>query len=473
MDLLQRYLRWFTSDPDNTNSGDLDNIMATNPLRSPRTETVRQLAAILQESRVIHVRGTPASGKTTLAALLTEHCLESNIPVVTFCRPKFSPSEDYRTLIIQEARGLGYTHFDHAFVSDGEYVLIIDDGHTTFSDEQLWYCLVKKQSLSPTGPQICILTSYGSPLFGLDDITLGSPPALLGAQQRVSITPSLLRFSPKISLFYNHNEFEDVVDKFCSPDHQYRTPLLRLDKSARKYIFDLTSGHPGAVDGVLSMLVQFYHSELKHTGLILSSDHIIDTLDDERNAFTSVIPQSAGLFRYRNTPPLRRFVENYWTSTTQDFPIDRFPTLDKLCQQILLSFSPRNFTNAVRIGTAAMVKPYEAAFQDEFYRASHQVLGYAMNVTSEWSSGGRGRIDFRFAQVQWGVELLCNGDRLNEHCDRFSPGGTYWPWIANGSLKDWLIIDCRTTPPCPKPNGKNSQNFGEQFLLLTLALCKC
>src|SRR2546430_2378711 len=39
----------------------------------PRTDTVKKLATILDEKRVVHVRGTPSSGKTTLALLLWEY----------------------------------------------------------------------------------------------------------------------------------------------------------------------------------------------------------------------------------------------------------------------------------------------------------------------------------------------------------------------------------------------------------------
>lgn len=96
-----------------------------------------------------------------------------------------------------------------------------------------------------------------------------------------------------------------------------------------------------------------------------------------------------------------------------------------------------------------MIRPVESTYQDEFYRVAHEVLGYAMNISSEWSSGGNGRIDFRLAQVGWGIELLREGDRLKDHCERFNPGGRYATWIQDGSIQDWLIIDCRTSTPTP------------------------
>src|SRR5205809_5967703 len=44
------------------------------PKICPRQNTTKRLAEILDEEWVIHVRGTPSSGKTTLAKLLRDYC---------------------------------------------------------------------------------------------------------------------------------------------------------------------------------------------------------------------------------------------------------------------------------------------------------------------------------------------------------------------------------------------------------------
>ena len=38
---------------------------------------------------------------------------------------------------------------------------------------------------------------------------------------------------------------------------------------------------------------------------------------------------------------------------------------------------------------------------------------------------------------------------MKEHCDRFVDNGRYKKWIDNHWIEDWLIIDCRTSPPTP------------------------
>ncbi|KAJ5908305.1 hypothetical protein N7495_000987 [Penicillium taxi] len=481
--------------------------------------TVNELARILDEETFIHVRGTPATGKTILARLLETFYRKKNVPVIALYA--WPAGRSYKDILMDAAREEGYSQFDHPFLRDGKYVLIIDEGQLTYHDQVLWLELIKFQSHSHRtgGPRICMFTCYGSPTEGSELINIaGSPLASLSSRQRVSITPSHIEFSPSIGLFYDAEEFSDIVSRFCGQAHQ--STELRLDSTAQRYIFELTSGHPGAVDAMLRMLLYFYHSDLKHKGLTITDEHVIKVLDNEDKAFKllmsenvnrsfprkNVTKEAAEILRkalsdgsvpkdldnpgvkqcYENgwlhsepkdfftneilcVFPTRlhaKFVEYFWTNKTQDFPIERFPDIACLAREVLANFSPRNISGAIRMGCAAMTRPYEASYQDEFYRASHQVLGYAMNVTSEWSPGGRGRIDFRFAQVGWGVELIREGDRLKGHCSRFAPGGSYAPWISAGLLTQWLIIDCRTSWPepldPPEPNFWRAV-FSEDF----------
>ena len=111
------------------------------------------------------------------------------------------------------------------------------------------------------------------------------------------------------------------------------------------------------------------------------------------------------------------------------------------------------------MATSARVMAIEAQFQDEWYRAFYSILGHEVAMSSEWSRCGDGRIDFRIVGPSWGIELLRDGDRLAEHCNRFREKGTYYPWISNGLIKDWLILDCRHSHP---------QKYGRVSLFLLL-----
>lgn len=142
-----------------------------------------------------------------------------------------------------------------------------------------------------------------------------------------------------------------------------------------------------------------------------------------------------------------RFVEHYLTGNFQPFPFHKFPTIAALTTAVLKKFSQRALLSAARLGTGGKVIPTESCFQNEFYRILQTILGFSSKVISEWSDDGGSRIDFMLEEPGWGIELLREGDRLGEHCQRFVGNGRYTPLIHNGSIRDWLIIDCRKSQP--------------------------
>lgn len=116
---------------------------------------------------------------------------------------------------------------------------------------------------------------------------------------------------------------------------------------------------------------------------------------------------------------------------------------------VLEHFSAKNLRLCVqgKLSTAGKARPLEAQYQDEFYRAFNAVVPCGVPISSERSRKGDGRIDFWIPQKRWGVELLRDHDRVDEHCNRFKKGGRYYPWIEAGMLEDWVIIDCATSWP--------------------------
>ena len=130
-------------------------------------------------------------------------------------------------------------------------------------------------------------------------------------------------------------------------------------------------------------------------------------------------------------------------------PFEKFPSLPDFCGAVLRKFSRTGLllSRDGRLGASARSRPPEAQFQDEWYRAFNSLLGHGFEISSEWSSSRNGRIDFKIVGPAWGVELLRDGDRLAEHCNRFLEKGTYHRWIANGQIKDWIILDCRHSIP--------------------------
>jgi len=63
----------------------------------------------------------------------------------------------------------------------------------------------------------------------------------------------------------------------------------------------------------------------------------------------------------------------------------------------------------------------------------------------------KGRIDFFIRSKKWGVELLRDGDRLRDHYSRFTTG-EYGRWLQNGKMKEYILVDFRSTMPS-QPKG--------------------
>lgn len=78
-----------------------------------------------------------------------------------------------------------------------------------------------------------------------------------------------------------------------------------------------------------------------------------------------------------------------------------------------------------------------------------------MPIASEWSRTIDGRIDFYIPEKRWAVELLRDHSNIGEHVSRFKTGGTYYPWLQEKMVEDWIVIDCATTLP----------NTGKLFIL--------
>ena len=118
----------------------------------------------------------------------------------------------------------------------------------------------------------------------------------------------------------------------------------------------------------------------------------------------------------------------------------RFRSVEGLCEEVLRCFSRKNILASIH---ASSSRPVESAFQVEFYRAFTSLVGHGAGLSSEWSYSSDGRIDFLVHDSGWGIEILRDGDRLRNHCNRFRLSGQYGDWIRRGVLKDWVIIDCR------------------------------
>lgn len=144
-----------------------------------------------------------------------------------------------------------------------------------------------------------------------------------------------------------------------------------------------------------------------------------------------------------------RYLEYLYGTQPRPFPDDAFPTIESLCRKVLKHFSPKNLRHCMdgKFSTATQLRPLEAQYRDEFYRAFAHVVGQDVPISSEWSLRGNGRVDFYIPQKKWGIELLREHDSVDEHYNRFKRGGRYYSWIEDGMVEDWIVIDCATSLP--------------------------
>jgi len=150
---------------------------------------------------------------------------------------------------------------------------------------------------------------------------------------------------------------------------------------------------------------------------------------------------------YRKLRLSLRYAERLLCITAAPFPRGRFSSIKDLCFAAVREFSRVSLSSVERgIGSGAINRPLEAQYQDEFYRACYSELG--IYLTSEWSGSSLvGRIDFHVRDVKWVIECVRDGDEIDEHVGRFQKGGRYYKWIMSGEIKDYIILDFRTSKP--------------------------
>ena len=223
----------------------------------PRTDTVEKLADLLDDKHVIHVRGTPSSGKTTLASLLWMYYQERGHRVVFV--PYWIDVKDPHEFLAQLCELAGITGVNSSnILSRDDIIFIVDEAQSSYGDNLFWLQIVKYQSDRHCGPKICLFASYGNPITGSP--TTGQPntghetvqprftPVKLGPSQRVSLTVSKIATTPNVCLFYNQEEFDDVLKRLCSRSWS----TCGLSSDAGSYLYSITDGHPGAVSSLMS-----------------------------------------------------------------------------------------------------------------------------------------------------------------------------------------------------------------------------
>ncbi|RHZ73855.1 hypothetical protein CDV55_107981 [Aspergillus turcosus] len=269
--------------------------METQVRQSPRSETVAKLADLIDSQKVVHVRGTPASGKTTLARLLQKYYKvkkRNSIFIDTWREldeyPSVGDDPDLHawSKLDRMLRARFGSNMD--YLAPGT-ILIIDEAQRSYSDTLFWNSIIKER-LSHEGLNIsfCLFCCYGSPLSGvdmeLDNDIRAFTPAHFRLAQRVTLTPQSRPSSPPIGLFFTRSEFTNAAQRLIENSRFQEKFTLRPD--AEDYLFSLTNGHPGGLSSVLKYIHDFYRHAIKSRDLsVITKEHVVDSLKRDQDVW--------------------------------------------------------------------------------------------------------------------------------------------------------------------------------------------
>lgn len=132
-------------------------------------------------------------------------------------------------------------------------------------------------------------------------------------------------------------------------------------------------------------------------------------------------------------------------------PSQEEKTFDAFIEEVLALMDGKTLRNCMSKSSNGC--RLEAAYQKEFYRVAYQLLGDGI-ISCEAGAlfGTKGRIDFWINDNRkWAVELLRDGDRLDDHVKRMTPDGKYGAIVREAT--NTLIIDFRgpNSPPTQAP----------------------
>jgi energy-coupling factor transporter ATP-binding protein EcfA2 len=217
----------------------------------PREQTVERLFATIETHRVVHMRGTPASGKSEMLRLLELFIRRQKKKVVRLVHwPSKAEMEAHGGWKAFLMKKCGILDEDLLFVSP--VFVLIDEAQTTYWDFLLWNEGLKTVAGRLSGMSFLIASSYGSPSSSQPLPAVPSQsdfqftPIHFGKDHMVGLRPD--DEDGSVGLFFSNAEFEELLKRHSD---------LVLLKTAKDFLYRLTGGHPGAL---VDMLMYIKHS---------------------------------------------------------------------------------------------------------------------------------------------------------------------------------------------------------------------
>ncbi|CAG8640461.1 10806_t:CDS:2, partial [Racocetra persica] len=346
----------------------------------------------------------------------------------------------------------------------------------------------------------------------VDHSTLNFPAPLLmvtylqdrfGHVTRSISPPSILRkddtwgFS---DVRFTDEEFDDYVYRFC----EMRLHMLKKGDIPflHNYVREITAYHPGLIAFTMDEIYKRFvkrTSELEfgdifaflksyefysHLKCIRATPQVTDMSDEEKKIVDKVLFKKSLKIQTNRIPYNSRIIKTNVLvdigktvdHSTLNFPApllmvtylqDRFghvtrsisppKTFEDFIKSVFAIMNPKILQNSK--GRSKDGRLFERVWQMEFYRASLQVLPDdiypSVDVGKVFRS--KGYVDFYINDNRnWAIELLRDGEKLDQHKERFQKAGIYVPILKH--TKRWAIIDIRNHKMNAPALEKREQN---------------
>lgn len=213
-----------------------------------RQETVARIERGLRSNRALLIWGGSSTGKTTLARLLEKHLEEQGKIAIYFSNmyldKKYdTPRFDWQAFLWKFFSPRSTSANPAEGRIEEEVYFIIDEAQCTWErSSSFWIKIFIPYLWETSGPRFCF--------FGLGPPNKASSSAVTAVSSMEIWGQKSLKSASLMSLYYSESEFDDVVEKYCS--HAQTT--IDLNRSARRYLYYLTNGHPKLVSSCLVLV---------------------------------------------------------------------------------------------------------------------------------------------------------------------------------------------------------------------------
>jgi len=282
-------------------------------------------------------------------------------------------------------------------------------------------------------------------------------------------------------LRFDKTEWESICEKWNAK------ALNPLDANAIELLFRLTSGHCGLLMEALRELGKIFRTQLaddhrssKIISTVMSASmlnkwksnrsliRVISALDDEQQVFVRRVlnEDTSGLLTTNlNRHDSRILVDLVKGGLLCEVKHGGFfgvaaPIVRTILIGVLLAGEMRSTPSSLINFIMELLplfsksqlqdlhsggkdgRPLERSFQMEFFRCAYAALGSQRGICHADVGavfGSAGALDFYIdTDLQWGIELLRDSDRLQQHQERFTTRTGIYSMIP---LKDWVLLN--------------------------------